>query len=303
MRKILTALLLLLGTTVAADAACTITGISSASLTTAVPTGALSTSTSNSVPATLSITFTSSIGASSGCSIAFRITGTLRAPSGSTMSYGISSAPGGSPVISFTTTVASSASVTQTTTSLPVYLIIPPGNYAVGTYTDASALVQAFDAGTTLLATRSVGPTLQYTQTVCTIGGSANAGTQTLDFSGSTAISTTAQLVTFGTVNCNNTAVMTLSSAQGAAVSSASGSASHQRFFDYIATTTVNGGTVTLDTSSNAGTGSIETATGNISAVSTTNAALSISVTPIGPSKPLVAGSYSDVLTLTISPD
>ena len=139
--------------------------------------------------------------------------------------------------------------------------------------------------------------------TTCTIGGAANGGTKTLDFSNGKTVSTTQQFAIFGSVTCNNSAVMTLTSQNGAVTNAAATDSTHQNFFDYIATTTVNGGTVTLNTSTVPGTGAAETSTGNITSTSTTNAVLSVGVTPIAPTQPLVAGSYNDVLTLTITPN
>ncbi len=139
----------------------------------------------------------------------------------------------------------------------------------------------------------------------CTIGGVANGGTQTLDFSNgpSATISLGSKIASFGAVTCNAAAILNLTSQNGAALTGASATPSHQNFFDYVATTTINGGTVTLSTSSNPASGAPESATGSITALSTTNAPLAITVTPQGPVKPLVAGGYADVLTLTITPN
>lgn len=307
MRSLILSLLALLSMTGIAEAgACKITGITSASLTTAVPVGALSTTTQNAIPTTLNVTFINANGIGTSCFVAIKISGTLTSGGGQTIPYSISTAAGGSPIISFVTAPGSTATVSAAITSLQLYLIIPPGSYQSGTYVNAGALLEAFD-GTALVApgpaTFPVTPTLQYLQSTCTIGGVANGGTQSLDFSNGSTISTVQKLASFGAVTCNNKATLKLTSSNGAAKSGTAGSASHQNFFDYTATTTINGGTVTLDTSTTPAVGAPESATGNITALSTTNAPLSIAVQPKPPAKPLVAGSYADVLTLTVTPD
>jgi hypothetical protein len=139
--------------------------------------------------------------------------------------------------------------------------------------------------------------------TSCTIGGLSNGGTQTVDFSNGKTISTAQKFAVFGSVTCNAPATIALTSSGGAAKSGSAASTSHDNFFDYTASTTVNGATVTLNTSSNPARTGPETASASITAATTTNAPLSIAVQPIAPPKPLVAGSYSDVMTVTITPN
>ena len=285
-----------------ARAVCLVTGVNSASFSTALPSGVLSTTSQNAVPTTFSISVSGIVGL--GCAIAFKISGILTSTGGRTIPYSISTSSGGTPVVSYTSTATSTVPLTSANATFQLYLIIPAGLYSVGTYVDTSASVQVYETLSPILgATRSVVPTLIISQATCTIGGSASGGTRTLNFSNGTTVSTAPQVATFGTINCNNSAVISLTSANGAATSVAPATTAFQNFFDYVATSTINSGTATLDTSNNAGRGAPETSTGAISAAITINAPFSVSVTPKNPAKPLVAGTYNDVLTITIIPN
>ena len=285
-----------------ARALCLVTGVTSASFSNAIPSGVLSNTSQNAVPTTFSISVSGVFG--SGCSIAFKISGTLTSTAGKTVPYSVSTSSGGTPVVSFTTTATSTVPLASATATIPLFLILPAGVYAVGTYVDSSASVQVYESLSPILgATRSVVPTLVISQAACTIGGSASGGSRTLNFSNGKTISTVAQIATFGTIICNNSAVISLTAANGAATSVTPAPTAFQNFFDYVATTTINGGAATLDTSTNAGRGAPETSTGAITSTTTVNAPFSVSVTPKNPAKPLIAGTYNDVLTITIVPN
>jgi hypothetical protein len=293
----------LLGSGSEAATPCKVNSVSSATISQAPAMATLSTAHSG-VPATLTVNFPATNGNSGACALAMKIGGTLTRTGGGTMSYTIATASTGSPTISFTTTLNSTFSFTPTngttSISLNVYLIVPNGIYASGLYSDSTALAQIYD-GATLKGSGAVTPSVNYTANTCNIGGSANGGTQSVDFSNGATIQTSAKSAAFGAVDCNSPATITLRSANGAATATGASGANHQNFFDYIASTTVNGATVILDTSSNPAIGTAESASASIVANTTTNAALSVGITPKSPGKPLAAGTYSDVLTVTIT--
>ncbi len=288
-----------------AFAVCRVASVTSASISVAPATTTLSTAHAG-VPATLTINYTRANGASTACLIAVKISGSLIKSGGATMPYTIATASGGTPVISFTTTHGSTASFTPavgaTSTTLAVFMVIPNGVYASGLFADATGVAQIFSTnGVNLLASGAVTPTVNYTANTCTIGGSASGGTQSVDFSSGSSISIGQKSAAFGAVTCNSPATVTLSSANGAATATGAAGTTHQNFFDYVASTTVNGAAVSLDTSANPARGAAESASASIVANTTTNATLSIGITPKAPAKPLVAGSYSDILTVTIT--
>lgn len=236
-------------------------------------------------------------------SVAFASPLTLTGPGGALLNYTVTPAGG---VPSFPPANVTNGQFVVTAT-LTVTVTLPGGQTGPSGIYNGTLQAQMELAGGGLYGTPgSAAVTASITNPpTCTIGGVANGGTQTLDFSNgpSATISLGSKIASFGAVTCNAAAILNLTSQNGAALSGASATPSHQNFFDYVATTTINGGTVTLSTSSNPASGAPESATGSITALSTTNAPLAITVTPQGPVKPLVAGGYADVLTLTITPN
>ena len=135
----------------------------------------------------------------------------------------------------------------------------------------------------------------------CTINGTANGGTQTLDFSNTTAspsttISTAKKTATFANVLCNTPSHITLQSSSGKAANAATAPSAFQNFFDYSAVATWNTVTDSLSTATDGTTLKTSATTAPAAAGS-----LTVDVTPSSPSLPLVAGSYVDVLTVTLT--
>ena len=285
---------------------CKVTGIISGSITTAVPAGALSTTAQNLVSATINVTFAAANGVGTNCGVVVQISGLLKSTAGGlTIPYSIAAtAPTtGGTTISYTSTIGGSANATAATVVLPVNIVLPAGSYSTGIYTDTTAILRVFNQNTgAIIASHAITPTLLYTATACTINGQASGGSYTVDFSNGTTITIGTQAVAFGTAACNSPTTITLTSSLGASKTAASATTSHQNHFDYRAAVTLNGGSATLNTSSNPVATGPEMATGRITAAST-NAPLSVSITSLSPAKPLVAGSYSDTLTVTLSPD
>lgn len=307
LRHFLTMLIAWSTITATAQAACDLTGVQSISGTT-VNTGTYASGSVTSV--SLTITFTKTGNGLCRPRIAFK--GTLATPqmqngASSTLDYSIpeyytGATPGSALSVNQTANNQPTLTVTMTTT-----LTVPGGQSGQtnGLHSDNTVLVTAFDNGTPLPPT---GFSLLVLGTVanptsCTIGGSANGGTQTLDFSNGSTILTAQQFAAFSAVSCNAPATIELMSSGGAAKNAATATASHTNFFNYTATTTINGTTSTLNTATNPGTVGPETAAASITAATTTGAPLSIGVTPQLPAQPLVVGTFADVLTLTITPN
>ena len=301
--KCLLVALILFATATVADANCALIGAPTVTLSTALVN--LGTNTVP-VPVSLTVTATYPKTGSGACTstdlVAFNALLALTRVGGTqTLTYTVTP-NGGAPT--FPSASVSNGQVTVSATLTVTVALVAGQTGTSGTYVGTLTARMVTSGGTTTGTSASAA--LQATvnnPATCTIGGSANGGTQTLDFSNGNTVSLSQKFATFGTVNCNSSAVLSLTSQNGAATNPAATDASHQNYFDYIATTTVNGGTVTLNTSTNPARSAPESGTGNITATTTTNAALSIGVTPIAPTKPLVAGSYGDVLTLTITPN
>ena len=285
---------------------CKVTGITSASITTAVPAGALSTTAQNLVSATINVTFAAANGVGTNCGLVVRISGLLTSATGGlTIPYSIAATgpTTGGTTISYTSTIGGSANATTATVVVPVNLVIPAGSYATGAYIDTTAILRVINQNTgAILASQAITPTLVYNTTTCTINGQASGGSYAVDFSNGTTITIGTRTVAFGTAACNSPTTITLTSSLGASKTAAPANTSHQNHFNYTAAVTLNGGSATLNTSSNLAATGPETTTGRITAAST-NAPLSVSITSLSPAKPLVAGSYSDTLTVTLTPD
>lgn len=290
-------------------AVCGITGVAGANLISDVPTPLMRHGATASGYTRLTMTFTAPAGGSDAdCRIAIRSpTGLVRNPSVSTpIPYSIATLRTGGSVVGYTTSPASFLPVTRATTQADLYIVIPDGNYTFGSYFDQSGVVLELYNGTALIATAPfVGAPpnvhiLDFIQTACSIGTGSDGGTRSLDFSNGATISLAQKFATFGDVTCTGAADVALSSSNGAATGSGAGNPNFQNHFDYIATTTLNGVTVSLDTSQLESTGTTETATVSVPA-GLTNMPLAIGVTPKQPAKSLLAGSYADVLTLTIT--
>ena len=314
MRALLMAVLVSVVGILPARAACTVTGMTPNGPTSFIVTPSYSGST---ITYNFTLAFLATLSGTGGtCDIGVAIKGTASSPvmsdgSGHTLAYTTYSYYSTPP----STARATGSFANPNTGSLSLIwstsLTITAGQTAGGgtpngTYTDTTVSLILFRTSTSNTVVGTMPLTFQATvayPSQCTIGGSSNGGTQTLDFSSGSTISTSPKIANFATVTCNNSATLTLTSSQGAAKSAAVATASHTNFFDYVASTTINGGTVTLNTAAVPAACGPETATGSIVATTTTAAPLAISVQPTLPVKPLAAGSYSDVLTLTITPN
>lgn len=290
-----------------AGAACGITGVNGQSFVTEVPTPLMRHGGTASGYTRLTLTFTAPGGGSDvDCRIAIRTpTGQLRSPTTSVaIPYVVSTLRTGGSIISYTAAPASFLPVVRTDTQLDLYIVISDATYPFGSYFDNSGVVVELYDGTTLKATApfvSAPPNLHifdYIQTACTIGTGADGGTRVLDFSDGSTISLAQKFAVFGDITCTGTADVSLSSANGGATNPVAANASFQAHFDYVATTTLNGVTVSIDTSDIGSTGGAETVTVTVPGM--TNTPLSVGVTPKLPAKSLLAGSYADVLTIRI---
>ena len=135
-----------------------------------------------------------------------------------------------------------------------------------------------------------------------TTSGAATAINQTIPTTTTGAVTTTAIPVSIGTVLCNKGADIKLSSLKGALLGP-SAAASFQNYINYSATTT-GFPTAQALVNANVTTGTATVTTG--ATVSSNNTPFSVTggvtITPTTNGSPLVAGSYSDVLTLTVTP-
>lgn len=106
----------------------------------------------------------------------------------------------------------------------------------------------------------------------------------------------------FANVVCNGPSALQLTSLTGGVLNSSSASG-FDNVIDYTASATWNSITASIDTSSVAGASAGANETGTPQSVPTAAAgALSVTITPIANAQPLMAGSYSDTLRVTLTP-
>ena len=149
-------------------------------------------------------------------------------------------------------------------------------------------------------------------QPTCTINSLSNAGTiGGADFTnpGLPAAPTSSINVgaatsgsTAGNVaNCNIATHIKLDSANGASTTIGTVGVGFQKFFDYSAAVTFDTASVTLSTATAPGLGAGETATSGTATSGPASGPLGITITSLAPALQLIAGSYSDTLTVTLT--
>ncbi len=171
--------------------------------------------------------------------------------------------------------------------------------------TAAALALMAAGAGKAMAADQAININATVTS-FCSIGG--NTGSLTaVNANLSTSngnVSTAPVSVPIGAVVCNGAANVTLSSANGAAYGPAGPVPSgFQNRINYGASTTGVPVTVTVNASDADGVaGPAITAGPTAQGPAFTASTVTVDITPVANPLPLLAGSYSDVLTLTIAP-
>ncbi len=140
----------------------------------------------------------------------------------------------------------------------------------------------------------------------CSINNAATgtAGTATIPVSVAGVVNTAAITPTgspFANVACNAASFLQLTSLSGGVVNAGAPGSGFTNIINYTASATWNSVTATLNTST------VATAIGNESgaqqAVATANSGnLTVSITPLAPSLPLITGAYADTLRVTLIP-
>ena len=137
----------------------------------------------------------------------------------------------------------------------------------------------------------------------CTIGGVTHpsADTATIPITASGAVNTSPINRSYSNAVCNTPTNVQLTSQNGAVVSAASASGL-QRFIDYSALATFSGASASLDTSSIPAISGPESGVAASTVGATPTGTLGVTITPKSNAQPLVAGSYSDTLMITLTP-
>ncbi len=300
-----------------ASAQCKITSVDSVSLT-GLSSYTPSTS-AQSLTATLNVTVTKNNGANNGCtSLALGYTGVspLLINGTSQLPYTLSTSSGGTSILYNGGTPAAFAAIPvlpntsgSTTFSVSLFLNVPAltttqiAALSSGVHS-ASLTLQVF-SGTTpesgLSRGFSIGLTVNVVR-VCTVGGSGTPtrGTATVPVASNGRITDvspiTPTLPLGNAVVCTGSGVVVIDllSQNGRITGPSNSNPAFSNAIDYSASASIAGGTAaTFNSSSGVATqGTSGGTSGN----------LTVSITPVNPSVPLVAGSYADVLTVRITP-
>jgi hypothetical protein len=323
-------LILLICATDAAQAACTITSVRSITGLSSNFTYLSATTPRTQTTVTITVTVnTLGIGQCSDIRLGFKSTVSapkMLGPSTPTLAYDVigsgnsliytGAAPSGGAALQlqFPGNGPTTSPSTQTVTATFTVQSARNQNVPNGVYGDSSLSAVIWNSNVSAIIPGPQ-PPLSVSATVnnprsCTVGGSAtpSAGTATIP------ISTTGRVASIApiTPNLSNTAVsctglgaasIDLSSLNGRLTGPANTNASFANAIDYTATASVTGGSLTATAASYVSSTGVSTpglSTNLGSGAVTGN--LVVSVTPVDPGKPLLAGSYSDTLTVRILP-
>lgn len=119
------------------------------------------------------------------------------------------------------------------------------------------------------------------------------------------AVNTTAIAVTTAStgpvVTCNTAANVKAASVSGGVKNATTAPSGFSNVINYTGTATLGSTVATIDTSATAGAAGLEEGTA-VSTGAAVSAGLAITVTPQASTSPLIPGSYSDILRVTITP-
>lgn len=182
----------------------------------------------------------------------------------------------------------------------------PVAQQQAGSYVDHITLDVFTSTLAGLLQSKVSSQTFTVTGTVaksCTIGGTNHpaADTATIPITASGTVNTSPINRSYPNAICNTPTSLQLTSQNGAVVTSGSASGL-QRFIDYSASATFSGASASLDTSSIPAAGGPEAGLSASTSGATPTGTLGVTITPRVNTQPLISGSYSDTLTITLTP-
>lgn len=232
-----------------------------------------------------------------------------------------SSASGGNTLLYTGTTPAASNRVeagflapilaVNATTSIPLtsYFLMQPGSpQRAGSYSDTTVSADVFRINiTTQAATfmRSTAFTVNGTVAkVCTIGGVATPtnDTASIPISALGAVNTTPIMRSYANAACNTPSNVQLTSQSGAVIRGGAPPTGFTNLINYSASAGFSGATATVDTSTIGGATGPESGTVASTSGVTPSGSLSLTIVPKTSTQPLISGSYSDTLRISITP-
>lgn len=245
-----------------------------------------------------------------------------RAGGGTAMPYAIQSAPSGGNSLVFAgggtpgaanrleySFAAAGGNLTSQpfSATLTAYLLaLPVTTQPAGSYSDGLTLgVYDINNGgaASLLITRGFTATGNVAK-ACTIGGVTNpsADTATIGIGANGSVSTAAISKSYSNVVCNTPSSLQLTSQSGAVKNASSAPSGFSNLIDYTSTATFAGATATLDTIANPGAAGAEVGPAASTSGQAPTGDLLVEITPRANLQPLISGTYTDTLRITITP-
>lgn len=183
--------------------------------------------------------------------------------------------------------------------------MLPGSGQAGGSYLDSITLdvFNLSSGGGSLMRAQAFSVTGTVSKS-CTIGGLSNpaADSVTIPISSAGAVTTTAINRSYGSVSCNYPSNVQLTSLNGGVLNSASAPGGFGRIINYASSATFSGASATLDTSTNPAATGAESGAASSTSGGAPSGTMSVVITPQASAQPLISGSYSDTLRITITP-
>jgi hypothetical protein len=312
----------------AAFAICTVNSITSVTPTSA-STGTYTyptSPTSQSVTLSVIVNYTSALGDSCRIALSFR-RATLPATmllsgGGATLPYTVTSAAGGGNTLLFTSGTPASGNRIEAAFNAPIiaigasatlsltayFLMQPAAPQQAGSYSDSTLSVDIYrvgpiGGGLTLLSSLAFSVTGTVAK-VCTIGGLATPASDaaTVPITASGAVNTTPIMRSYANAACNTPSNLQLTSLSGAILRSGAPPSGFTNLINYTASAGFSGATATLNTATTPGASGPEAGAAASTTGATPSGSLSLTITPASSSLPLISGSYSDTLRISITP-
>ena len=312
----------------AALAICTVNSITNVTPTSA-STGTYTyptTPTSQSVTLSVTLNYTSALGDACRIALSFRratLPASMLLSAGSaTLAYTVTSAAGGGNTLLYTSGTPASGNRIEAAFNAPIvaigasatlnltayFLMQPATPQQAGSYSDATLSADIFrvgpiGGGLTLLSSIAF-PVSGSVAKVCTIGGLATPASDaaTIPITASGAVNTAPIVRSYANAACNTPSNLQLTSQSGAVLRSGAPPSGFTNLINYTASAGFSGATATLNTAATAGATGPESGTAVSTTGTTPSGSLSLTITPAASSLPLISGSYSDTLRISITP-
>lgn len=282
--------------------------------------------TSQSVTLSIVVNYTAALGDACRIALSFQratLPPTMLLAAGSaTLPYTVTSSAGGGNTLLHTSGTPASGNRIEAAFNAPilalgasatmnvtVHFLMQPGTpQQAGNYSDATLALAVFRIAPltgilTLISSVSFGVSASVAK-VCTIGGLAAGTTDaaTIPITALGAVSTAPIVRSYANAACNTPSNLQLTSQSGAVLRSGAPPSGFTNLINYTASAGFSGATATLNTATVAGATGPESGTAVSTSGATPSGSLSLTITPAASSLPLIAGSYSDTLRISITP-